>query len=322
MHFRQPRVDRASHVAVERARQTLDAALPADDQQEELHEMGKTARLRELLRQNKMLVVPGAFECITARMVEQAGFPAAYMTGAGTAASLGFPDYGLITMSEMVANAGRMANVLGIPLIADADTGYGNELNVVRTVREYEKHGVSGVHIEDQGFPKRCGHLEDKEVVPLDDFLVKIRAAVSAKIDADFLIIARTDARAVLGFDEAIRRANASLEAGANMAFVEAPQTIEEIAAVPKQVKGPCLLNVVWKGKTPDVPLADAERFGYKLAILPGMLFKALIGACDHMLEELKRNNRHPAPIKDMSIREGFARVGAGEWDALRERRP
>ena len=147
--------------------------------------MSKSAELRRLLRQNTMLVVPGAFECISARMVEQAGFPAVYMTGAGTAATLGFPDYGLITMTEMVANAGRMANVLTVPLIADADTGYGNELNVIRTIREYEKHGVSGVHIEDQGFPKRCGHLDDKEIVPLDDFLAKIRAAASAKTDAD-----------------------------------------------------------------------------------------------------------------------------------------
>jgi 2-methylisocitrate lyase-like PEP mutase family enzyme len=281
--------------------------------------MSKSAALRGLLRQNKMLVVPGAFECISARMIEQAGFPAAYMTGAGTAATLGFPDYGLITMTEMVANAGRMASVLNIPLIADADTGYGNELNVVRTIREYEKHDVSGVHIEDQGFPKKCGHLDNKEIVPLDDYLAKIRAAAAVKSDPDFLIIARTDSRAVLGFEEAVKRANASLEAGADMAFVEAPQTVEEVAAVPRLVKGPCLLNVVWKGKTPDVALEDAERFGYKLAILPGMLFKSMIGICDHMLDGLKRDNKHPPLPKNMSLREGFARVGANEWDAFRE---
>jgi 2-methylisocitrate lyase-like PEP mutase family enzyme len=282
-------------------------------------DMNKTDDLRKLLRQNKLLVVPGAFECISARMVEQAGFPAAYMTGAGTAATLGFPDYGLITMTEMIANAGRMVDVLKIPLIADADTGYGNELNVIRTIREYEKAGVSGVHIEDQGFPKKCGHLDNKQIVPLDEYLAKIRAAVSAKTDPNFVIIARTDARAVLGFDEAIKRVNASLAAGADVAFVEAPQTMEEVAAVPKLVNGPCLLNVVWRGKTPSVPLGDAERFGYKLAILPGMLFKAVIGACDQMLEALKRDNVHPPPIKDMSLREGFARVGADQWDRLRE---
>jgi 2-methylisocitrate lyase-like PEP mutase family enzyme len=275
--------------------------------------------LRGLLRQNKMLVAPGAFECIGARMIEQAGFTVAYMTGAGTAATLGYPDYGLITMSEMVANAGRMTSVLKIPLIADADTGYGNELNIVRTIREYEKVGVAGVHIEDQGFPKRCGHLDDKEIIPLDDYLAKIRAAVAARRDPDFLIIARTDSRAVLGFEEAVKRANASLEAGADIGFIEAPQTMDEIKAIPKLVKAPCLLNVVWKGKTPEVGLDDAESFGYKMAIVPGMLFKAMIGTCDIMLERLKRDNRHPPLPKDMTIREGFARVGADEWDPFRE---
>ena len=152
-------------------------------------DMSKTEDLRRLMQQNKMLIVPGAFECISARMIEQAGFTAAYMTGAGTAATLGFPDYGLITMTEMIANAGRMVDVLKIPLIADADTGYGNELNVIRTIREYEKAGVSGVHVEDQGFPKKCGHLDNKPIVPLDEYLAKIRAAVSAKVDPNFVII-------------------------------------------------------------------------------------------------------------------------------------
>ncbi len=170
-------------------------------------------------------------------MIEQAGFSAVYMTGAGTAAALGYPDYGLVTMSEMVENAGRIAAAVNVPVIADADTGYGNELNVVRTVREYEQRGVAGIHIEDQGFPKKCGHLENKAIIPLEDYLAKIRAAVAARRDRDFLIIARTDARAVLGFEEAIRRANASLDAGADMAFVEAPESLEEVAAVPRLVR-------------------------------------------------------------------------------------
>ena len=281
--------------------------------------MSQAGRFRELLQRDGMVVAPGAYDCITAKLIAQAGFDAVYMTGAGTAATLGFPDYGLITMTEMIANAGRIVDVLKIPLIADADTGYGNELNVIRTIREYEKAGVSGVHIEDQGFPKKCGHLDNKQIVALDEYIAKIRAAVSAKVDPNFVIIARTDARAVLGFDEAIKRVNASLASGADVAFLEAPQTMEEVAAVPKLVNGPCLLNVVWRGKTPSVPLGDAERFGYKLAILPGMLFKAVIGACDQMLEALKRDNTHPPPIKDMSLREGFARVGADQWDNLRE---
>ena len=282
--------------------------------------MGIGAVFRERLRADGMITAPGAYDCITARLVEQAGFPAVYMTGAGTAATLGYPDYGLVTMSEMTANAGRLAAATTLPVIADADTGYGNELNVVRTVREYERRGVAGIHIEDQGFPKRCGHLEDKVVIPLSDYLAKIRAAASAKRDPDFLLIARTDSRAVLGFEEAIRRANAALEAGADMAFVEAPQTREEVAAIPRLVGGPCLLNVVWRGKTPDISLDDAQSMGYKVAILPALLFTAVIGVCDAMLEELRRTRRHPVPAADLTPAEAFRRLGAEEWDPLRTR--
>ena len=282
--------------------------------------MGIRAVFRERLRADGMITAPGAYDCITARLVEQAGFPAVYMTGAGTAATLGYPDYGLVTMSEMAANAGRLAAATTLPVIADADTGYGNELNVVRTVREYERRGVAGIHIEDQGFPKRCGHLEDKVVIPLSDYSAKIRAAASAKRDPDFLLIARTDSRAVLGFEEAIRRANAALEAGADMAFVEAPQTREEVAAIPRLVGGPCLLNVVWRGKTPDISLDDAQSMGYKVAILPALLFTAVIGVCDAMLEELRRTRRHPVPAADLTPAEAFRRLGAEEWDPLRTR--
>jgi 2-methylisocitrate lyase-like PEP mutase family enzyme len=256
-------------------------------------------------------------DCITARMIDQAGFSAVYMTGAGTAAALGYPDYGLVTMSEMVENAGRIAEAVSVPVIADADTGYGNELNVVRTVREYEQRGVAGIHIEDQSFPKKCGHLDNKVIIPLEDCLAKIRAAVSAKRDRDFLIIARTDARAVLGFEEAIRRANASLDAGADMAFVEAPESLEEVASVPRLVRGPCLLNMVWRGKTPDIAIDDARAMGYKLAILPVLLFNAVVGVCDQMLDELKQKQRHPMPAADVAPKEFFRRMGAEEWDLL-----
>jgi 2-methylisocitrate lyase-like PEP mutase family enzyme len=280
--------------------------------------MSKASELRELLRQDGMIIAPGAYDCITARMIEQAGFSAVYMTGAGTAAALGYPDYGLVTMSEMVENAGRIAAAVSVPVIADADTGYGNELNVVRTVREHEQRGVAGIHIEDQGFPKKCGHLENKAVIPLEDYVAKIRAAVSAKRDLDFLIIARTDARAVLGFEEAIRRANASLDAGADMAFVEAPESLEEVEAAPRLVRGPCLLNMVWRGKTPDVAVDDARAMGYKLAILPVMLFNAVVGVCDRMLDELKQKRSHPIPGADVAPREFFRRMGAEEWDKIR----
>src|SRR5215472_9224808 len=168
--------------------------------------MTQASRFRDLLRQDGMVVAPGAYDCITAKLIEQAGFAAVYMTGAGTAATLGYPDFGLVTMSEMVRNAARIAAAVELPVIADADTGYGNELNVTRTVREYEARGVAGIHIEDQGFPKKCGHLDDKEIVPREDWLTKIRAAIAARRTPDFTIIARTDARAVLGFDEAVAR--------------------------------------------------------------------------------------------------------------------
>ena len=282
--------------------------------------MHPAAKLRQLLRQDQMLVAPGAYDCITARTIAQAGFAAVYMTGAGTAATLGYPDYGLVTMSEIADNAGRLAAAVDVPVIADADTGYGNELNATRTVREYERRGVAGLHIEDQGFPKKCGHLDNKVIVPLDEYLAKVRAAVAARQNPDFVIIARTDARAVLGFEEAIRRANAALEAGADVAFVEAPQTLEEVAAVPRLVRGPCLLNVVWRGKTPDIAFTDAQRAGYRLAIVPGLLFKAVIGVCDAMLAQLKAAGQHPVLDTNMTVGDAFRRLGAEEWDAVSQR--
>jgi 2-methylisocitrate lyase-like PEP mutase family enzyme len=279
--------------------------------------MNKTTHLRELLTHAEMVIAPGAYDGLTARLVEQAGFPAVYMTGAGTSASKGFPDYGLLTMTEMVENAAMMAPLVEIPLIADADTGYGNELNVTRTIRAFEARGVAAIHLEDQVSPKRCGHLDGKEIVSREEFLAKIRAAVAARRDPDFLLIARTDARAVAGLDEAIARANAALEAGADMAFVEATQTLEEVAAIPRLVQGPCLLNVVPGGKTPAVNLLDAQQMGYKLAILPGLLLGAVIAAADQALQTLKEthlppNSREGAPL------EVFRRFGASEWDRLR----
>ena len=280
--------------------------------------MNQTTKLRALLRDPGMVIAPGAYDGLTAMLVAQAGFPAVYMTGAGTSVSHGYPDFGLLTETEMVANAARMVRVVDVPVVADADTGYGNELNVVRTVQDYERAGVAGIHIEDQVSPKRCGHLDGKELVPREDWIAKIRAAVDARRDRDFMVIARTDSRAVIGFDEAIDRANAALDAGADMAFVEAPQTMEEIAAVPKLVRGPCLLNVVWGGKTPQIDLREAEKLGYKLAIVPGLLLKAAIGACDDVLAELKSSHLHPAPRRGMTVREAFDRVGAQEWDVFR----
>ena len=282
--------------------------------------MTPAARLRAALREPELVIAPGAYDGLTAMLVAQAGFPAVYMTGAGTSAAHGYPDFGLLTATEMIANAARMARAAAIPVIADADTGYGNELNVVRTVRDYEQAGVAAIHVEDQVSPKRCGHLDDKQIVPRADWIAKIRAAAVSRRDPDFLIIARTDARAVAGFEEAVSRANEALANGADMAFVEAPQTLEELAAVPKRVNGPCLLNVVWGGKTPMLDMNAAAALGYRLAIVPALLLKASIGACDEALAALKTTGAYPPPPGGMTVRDVFERVGAAAWEPFRTR--
>ncbi|MCA0245968.1 MAG: isocitrate lyase/PEP mutase family protein [Proteobacteria bacterium] len=277
--------------------------------------MSNAAKFRTLLAAKKMIVAPGAIDCITGHAIAHAGFSAAYMTGAGTSATLGYPDYGLITMSEMVGNASRIVNSIDIPLISDSDTGFGNELNVFRTVQEFERAGVAAIHIEDQVFPKKCGHLDNKELVSREDFIAKIRAASAARKSKDFCIIARTDSRAVVSLDEAVERANAALAAGADVAFVEAPQTMAEIEAVPKRVKGPCLLNIVRGGKTPEIELETAERMGYAISIVPGLLLGGIIQTCDRLLGDLKQGKFPPVTG---SPGRTFARFGAAEWDARR----
>ena len=280
--------------------------------------MSQAAKFKAMLKSGKMIVAPGAIDCITGKLIEQAGFEAVYMTGAGTSATLGYPDYGLITMTEMVANASRIANSIQVPLISDSDTGYGNELNMFRTVQEFERAGIAAIHVEDQVFPKKCGHLENKELVSREDYIAKIRAAAAAKRTPDFTIIARTDSRAVAGFDEAIARANLALANGADAVFVEAPQTLSEVEQVPKLVKGPCLLNMVRGGKTPEIPLADAERMGYAISILPGLLLGNIIAICDQTLAEVKRLGKFPPPLVESSPAKTFARFGAADWDARR----
>ena len=280
--------------------------------------MSGGSKLRKLMGDG-MVVAPGAYDGLTARLISQADFAAVYMTGGGTSSGFGYPDYGLLTMSEMVENAGRIVDAVELPVISDADNGYGNELNTYRTIRAFEKAGVAGVHIEDQAFPKKCGHLDDKELVPLEDYVAKIRAAADARRSEDFVIIARTDARASLGFEEGVRRCNAALEAGADVAFLEAMQTVDELKAAPKEIHGLCLLNVVRGGKTPDVSFAEAEEMGYKIAIVPGLLLIQAIGACDQALADMKAEGRHPKPLADLSPADAFARVGAAEWDPRRD---
>lgn len=280
-----------------------------------------TRRLRALLAGPDLVQAPGAYDGITARLIEQAGFPAAYMTGAGTSAAQGYPDYGLLTLTEMAANAGLIARSVSIPVISDADTGYGNELNVTRTVREFEARGVAAIHIEDQVSPKRCGHLDGKQVVSRDEFASKIRAAAAARRDPDFLIIARTDANAALGFDEAIDRANAGLAAGADMAFVEAPKSLEEAAAIPARVRGACLLNVVPGGRTPRIEPEEAQAMGFRLAIYPGACLGPVLVAVDAALARLKGDAAPTgAAARGGTPADLFRRFGADEWDALRRR--
>ena len=278
--------------------------------------MRATTRLRQLLRQPELVVAPGCYDAITARMVERAGFPAVYMSGAATSASLGYPDYGLITMSEMVERAAVLVRSVSIPVISDADTGYGNELNVTRPVREFEPRGAAAIHIEDQVSPKRCGHLDNKELISQAEYVSKIKAAVAARRDPDFVIIARSDARTVNGFDDAISRCNAALAAGADIAFLESPTTAEEVASIPKLLKGACLFNVVQAGKTPPLPFRQVREMGYRIAILPSALIVAGITAGEAALRSI-RETGEVAP-SNMSPLDVFRRVGADEWDVVR----
>lgn len=266
-----------------------------------------------------MVIAPGAFNGMTAKLVEQAGFAAVYMTGGGTSIAHGYPDMGLLTLTEMAENAGQLARTVNVPVVADADTGYGNELNVTRTVREYERRGVAGLHLEDQVSPKRCGHMAGKQVVGRDEYLANVRAAVAARRDPDFVIIARTDARSVLGLDEAIARANDALSAGADMAFVEAPQSLEEMASIPRLVQGPCVINIAPGGRGPAPSMRAAEEMGYKLAIVPGVLLTAIIEACDKALADLNEGRYPPAEYTGLKVGDMFRRFGSDEWDALRQ---
>jgi 2-methylisocitrate lyase-like PEP mutase family enzyme len=245
------------------------------------------SRLRELLAGDELIVAPGVYDGISAALVDKLGFAAAYMTGAGVCASAyGLPDIGLLTLTEMAERARMLAAQLSVPLIADADTGYGSPINVVRTVREYERAGVAAIQLEDQVFPKRCGHLAGKDVVSADRFALALQAAVDAR--EELLIIARTDALAVHGIDEAIRRANRYAQIGADVVFVEAPESIEQIEQIAAAVDAPLLLNVVPGGRTPEVAQARLAELGYRIAIHPGAALAAVVPAAIAALGALR----------------------------------
>ena len=235
--------------------------------------MNKTTKLKQLIEREEILIAPGVYDPYLAKLVQAAGFEAVYMTGAGVShPGLGMPDLGLTTFSEMVDRAGRIADAVDIPVFADADTGYGNALNVLRTVKAYERAGVAGLHMEDQQMPKKCGHFDEKKVIPLEEMLGKLKAALDARSDPDFIIIGRTDARPAVGFNEALDRAQAFAEVGVDMVFFESPLSEEELEKVGASVNRPLLANMVETGKTPLLPTARLQEMGYNVAIFPGAL--------------------------------------------------
>lgn len=263
--------------------------------------MKRKNKLKEMIKSKEILVAPGATDALSAKLIEAAGFNAVYMTGFGTAASIyGLPDIGLLTMTEMVGNARRMVDAVKIPVIADADTGYGNHVNVKRTAAEYEKAGVSAMQIEDQMFPKRCGHMSGNCLISMEEMVVKVRVASETKEDEDFVLIARTDAISVDGFEGAINRGNAYLKAGADVVFVEAPGTLKQLEDIPKLIKGPVLINVA--PKTPNLNYKIFEDMGYSIVIYPSISLTASILAIRKKLVELKENG-----IVEQWAEEGFS---------------
>lgn len=254
-----------------------------------MFQLKKTSVLRELILGESVILAPGAYDCVSAKIIEAAGFDVCYITGFGIAASvLGKPDWGFVTMTEMVERVQKITEAVTIPVIADGDTGYGNPLNVMRTVAEFEKAGASAIQLEDQVFPKKCGHMEGKQVVQTEEMVKKIKAALAARKDENFLIIARTDARAVLGLEEAIKRGQIYAEAGADIIFVEAPQTHEELAQIAGSINKPLVANMVERGKTPLLSPEELKSLGYKLVVYPVSALFAATRAIQEVMKRLK----------------------------------
>jgi len=251
--------------------------------------MRVTTRLRMLLERPRILMAPGAYDALSAKLIQQAGFDAVYMTGAGVTISLlGEPDVGLTTMTEMVGQARRIVAATDLPVIADADTGYGNALNVMRTVREFEQAGVAAIHLEDQETPKKCGHFEGKRLISAEEMVGKIEAAVEARRDPDFVLIGRVDARAIHGIEEAIRRGELYRKAGADALFIEAPQSVEELRLIGRSFDCPLMVNMAEGGKTPFLPASELEALAFRLVIFPGSLYRAAVPAMQRMLEVIR----------------------------------
>jgi len=274
------------------------------------------AVLRKLLAGPSLVRAPGVFDGLGAHLVRRAGFPAVYLTGAGVAVSgYGLPDIGLVTGSEMAGRVALAVQASGLPVIADADTGYGSPINVVRTVRAYEHAGAAAIQLEDQVFPKRCGHLAGKEVVSSDEFVRKLSAALAAR-QAGTVLIARTDARGPAGLDEAIARANRYAAEGADLIFVEAPESAEEVRRIAAEVSAPLMFNVVPSGRSPEIADDELERLGFALAIYPLALLEPAAVAMAAALARM--GGRHPGEIAGPATL--FDLVGLGEWTELGER--
>jgi 2,3-dimethylmalate lyase len=270
------------------------------------------ARLRELLARPAMVVAPFVFDCLQARLAADAGFEAVYMTGFGTAAARGYPDLGLVTMTEMAANARAIANAVTVPLICDADTGYGNPLNVWRTVREYEDGGAAALHIEDQVWPKRCGFLAGKQVIPLETMVPKVRAACDARRDPNLVIIARTDALQPHGWDEVVRRARAYRAAGADLIFVDGIRTLEDLKKYADALGD---LPLIYNGDL--LPLAELAKYPFKVTIHIGTLLAAFQNMRDALGELRRTGMLRTAP----GVFEEFTRLmGVPEYQALEQR--
>jgi 2-methylisocitrate lyase-like PEP mutase family enzyme len=262
----------------------------------------KTAgRLRELLASPDIIRSLGAHDVFTARLIEAAGLETVFIGGFGTSASmLGLPDVGLLTLTEMADAVQRMAARVSIPVVADGDTGHGDLHNVVRTVREFERAGAAGILLEDQVMPKRCGHFEGKQVIPVEEMVLKLRAAQSARRDRDFVIVARTDARAVEGIEAAIARANRYGEAGADVCFIEAPQSRQELERIPGAVRFPLLVNMLSGGVTPILSVAELQQFGYKIVVCPIESLLVAGTAIRRLIDGLLSRGRCDLPASEM----------------------
>ena len=282
--------------------------------------MGPTTRLRELIQGSDVIVAPGVFDGLSACLAGRAGFSAVYATGGGIARAMGVPDLGLLSVTEVVAHLAPIVEHAGVPVIADADTGYGNALNTRRAVREFARLGVAGLHLEDQQFPKRCGHYDDKSLVPVTEMAQKLRAAREALDDPDFVLIARTDVLAVEGLEAAIARAEAYARAGADVVFVEAPETVAQIEEIARRLPMPKLINMFQGGKTPLAPVARLKELGYRIVIIPSDLQRAAIHAMEEVLRAIRREGNSAALAERMaSFKDREDVVGtAGYLDADR----